>query len=100
MESFSGNEDRDESIGMLILESLLNSTIDSITKFDLAYNKSWFWCPLTSEERSGSVDFLAEILSKQAILQNLNLGFNSFSSSATQSILTKIADHPSTGSKF
>ena len=47
MRRFSDNCDRDQSIGELILESLLSSNIDSITDLNLVDNSSWFELPDT-----------------------------------------------------
>ena len=93
-------KDREENIGELVLETLLNSSIDSITDLNLGSNYSWFYHPDTEEERSGNVDLLAELISKQAGLICINLACNCFSSNATQTILTRIAEHPSTYNKL
>ena len=47
MNKFSADEDRHENIGELILETLLNSSINSITDLNLSDNKSWFEHPDT-----------------------------------------------------
>ena len=83
MNNFSYGSDRDENMGELVLEALLNSNIQSITDLDLSYNRSWFENPVTQEERTGSVELLAEIISRQYGLQNINLVYNFFSSNAT-----------------
>ena len=44
---FSHNKDRDENIGEIVLETLLNSNIESITDLNLGGNYSWFWDPNT-----------------------------------------------------
>ena len=62
MNRFSEDKDREENICELILESLLNSNITSITDLSLHYNYSWFWNPETTEERSSNVDLLAELI--------------------------------------
>ena len=54
MGSFSGNEDGESNIGELILESLLNSSIISITNLNLSGNESWF----------RNIDILAELISR------------------------------------
>ena len=71
---FSADEDREENIGELILETLLSSNVDTITDLDLSGNSSWFKHPDTGEERSSNVDLLTELISKQTEIQNLNLG--------------------------
>ena len=81
--SFSDDEDRGENIGELVLECLLGSRIDSIEDLNLSSNESWFKHPVTKEERSGNIALLAELLSKQAGLMQIYLGFNAFSSTAT-----------------
>ena len=83
MEGFSCNLDRNENIGELVLEILLGSNIDSISNLNLDRNSSWFENPITNEERSGNVDRLAELISKQANLIRIYLSYNSFSSNAT-----------------
>ena len=42
MRNFSSGEDDHENIGELILEILLNSSIDTITVLDFACNRIWF----------------------------------------------------------
>ena len=81
--SFSFDKDRDENLGELFLETLLSSSIDSITDLILGGNSSWFQHPDTKEERSVNVDLLAELISKQISLQQIDLSYNKFSSSAT-----------------
>ena len=93
MESFSLNRDYNENIGELILEALLTSNIDSIINLNLRNNNSWFKHP-------SNVDLLAEVITKQSGIKHINLSFNSFSSNATQKMLTRIADYPSTTSKL
>ena len=44
---FSRDNDRDENIGELVLETLLSSSIDSVTDLNLGGNKSLFWHPET-----------------------------------------------------
>ena len=100
MNRFSGDEDRDENIGELVLETLLNSNINSIIDLNLGDNSSWFKHPDTEEERSSNVDLLAELISKQAGLQRISLYENSFSSNATQTIVTRIADDMSTSTNL
>ena len=87
-------------MGELVLETLLSSNVDSIIDLNLSDNNSWFWHPVTKEERSDNVDLLAELISKQTALQHLNLRNNGFSSNATQTILTRIAERPSTRNKL
>ena len=93
MDMFSSDKDVNENIAEVVLEALLTSSIDSIANLNLSCNKSWFKHP-------GNADLLAEIISKQASIQHIHLSSNYFSSDATQKILTKIADHPSTTSKL
>ena len=45
MDTFSVNNDREQNIGELVLESLLCSDIDSITDLNLVSNSSWFKHP-------------------------------------------------------
>ena len=85
MEYFSFDKDRDHSIGELVLETLLSYNVDSIIDLNLGCNESWF-------SHSGNVDLLTELISRQTRLQIINLRYNRFSSSATQTLLTKIAD--------
>ena len=92
MEGFSHDKDRYQNIGELVFETLLNTSVNSIIDLNLDNNKSWFWQPDTKEERSGNIDLLAELISRQTRLQNINLSYNQFSSNATQILLTKIAD--------
>ena len=88
-----------ENIGELILEPLLSSNIDSITELSLARNFSWFKHPDSEQERAG-LDLLAELISKQAGLQYIDLSENWFTSNATQKVLTRIAEHHSTYNKL
>ena len=83
MRSFSGYVDINENISEIILEAILSSNIQSITDLNINENPSWFKHPDTQEDRSGSVDLLVELISKQPGLQHLNLGVNFFSSQAT-----------------
>ena len=62
MKEFSGDQDKGENIGELVLETLLNSSIDSITEIYFDSNSSWFWHPVTGEERSGNVNLLTELI--------------------------------------
>ena len=52
--------------------------------------------PKTSEERSGNIELLVELITKQAGLNQINLNNNFFSSNSTKTVLSTIADHPST----
>ena len=85
MNGFSGNRDRDQNIGELVLETLLICSVDSIIDLYLDVNSSWFKHP-------GNVDLLAELISRQTRLQILSLSYNDFSSNAAQTLLTKITD--------
>ena len=42
LQRFSGNNDHDINIGELVLEILLNSSIDTIIDLNLSENRSWF----------------------------------------------------------
>ena len=85
MDYFNLNQDHDQNIGELVLEILLNYSVDSIIDLNLGNNESWFKHP-------GNVDLLTELISRQTRLQILSLSRNYFSSNATQTLLTKIAD--------
>ena len=74
MAEFSGDSDREENIGELVLETLLNSDINTITDLNLSLNSSWFKHPDTGEERPSNVELLAELITKQASIKHLNLG--------------------------
>ena len=63
-------------------------------------NESWFMDPGMGEERTGNINLLAEIISKQADLQKINLSRNAFSSNATSTIMAKIAENPNTNLKL
>ena len=92
MKQFSLNEDRDENMGELILESLLGSNIDSIIDLNFSFNNSWFYHPDTKKERTGNIDLLTELITKQVSLIHLYLDFNYFSSDATKKIFTTITN--------
>ena len=89
---FSYKNDRDQNIGELVFESLLNTNVDSIIDLNLGLNYSWFWRPYKKKERSGNIDLLAMLISKQTSLQKFDLRDNKFSSNATLTLLTQIAD--------
>ena len=74
MLEFSMNNDYVENIGELVLESLLSSKIDTIKNLNLGDNMSWFYKSDTREESSDKINLLAELISKQAGLQEINLG--------------------------
>ena len=74
MNEFSADKDREVNIGELVLEILLSSNVNTITDLDLSGNSSWSKHPDTGNERSSNVDLLAELISKQAEIQHLNLG--------------------------
>ena len=61
---YSRNEDTNEKIGEPVLEILLNSSIDTITVLNFYGNSYWFKHPRISEENSGNVDLLVELISK------------------------------------
>ena len=58
MYGFSADRDRETNFGELVLETLLNSNIESITHLYLEYNRSWFSHPVT-------VDLLLELITMQ-----------------------------------
>ena len=66
---------REVNMCALILEPLLNSNIDSIADLNLFNNTEWF-----SFSQQGGIDsnvvLLAELITKQAGLQKINLGDN------------------------
>ena len=72
MYRFSSDNVENENIGELVLEILMSSSIDSITDLNLRMNSSWF----TGEARSGNIDLLVELITKQTGLQKINLGGN------------------------
>ena len=47
MQEFSGNKDKVENIGELVLETLLSYNIDRIVNLNLGENTSWFKHPDT-----------------------------------------------------
>ena len=49
MNMFSKDSDNNDKIGELVLESLLNSSIDTITDLNFGWNLSWFK-PCTKEQ--------------------------------------------------
>ena len=63
MRVFSGKDD-DDNIGELVLEILLNSSIDTIIDLNLSENRSWFKNPRTREDKLGNVDLLLELILK------------------------------------
>ena len=64
MSKFSGEKDQDQNIGELVLETLLNSRINTIIFLNLSKNFSWFWHPVTNEERFENVNLMSELISK------------------------------------
>ena len=62
MNRFSKHKDREENIGELVFETLLNANIETITDLDLSCNYSWFLNPVTREERSSNIDLLVELI--------------------------------------
>ena len=92
MYAFSGDSDREQNIGELVFETLLNASVDSLIELDISCNESWFSNPSTREERTDNVSLLSELISRQTRLRVNNLNAISFSSTATQTLLTKIAD--------
>ena len=85
MNRFSADQEKDENIGELVLETLLSYSVNSIIDLNLGCNQSWFKHP-------GNVDLLTELISRQTCLQIISLNCNRFSSNATHTLLTKIAD--------
>ena len=83
MNYFSNDSDRNENIGELVFDILLGSNIYSISYLYLDGNGSWYKNHTTKEERSGSVDGLAEFISKQTNLIHIYLSWNHFSNNAT-----------------
>ena len=77
MHSFSSWSDSEQSIGELILETLLNFTVDSLIELNLGENKSWF------KQRSANIALLSELISRQTRLRIISLSKNEFSSIAT-----------------
>ena len=71
MEYFSHDSDRENNMGEIILESILSSNIDSINDLNLGFNNSWF-----SEDRSGNIDLLALLMTKQTYFKHINLAGN------------------------
>ena len=104
MEEFSRyNESDGKNVGETILESLLSSNIDSITDINLGCNRTWFnksGSHGTLLEICSNVNLVSELISKQAGIHHINLRYNLFTSNATKTIVTKIADHTSTISKL
>ena len=66
MYKFSKNNYFIENINMgkLVLETLLSSTINSITDLNLADNESWFWHSPMEENSQSNVDRLLALISK------------------------------------
>ena len=87
-------------MGEIVLETLLASNIETITDLNLRGNLSWFNHPITKEERTSNVNLLADLISKQAELQKLDLSVNYFSLNATKTIMTVIADTSGTVNKL
>ena len=92
MKNYSSNVDKDQNIGELIFETLLNYRVDTIVELNLSINQSWFMHPGTHEERTGNIDHFTEFISRQTHLQIIDLSWNELSSNATLTLLTKIAD--------
>ena len=83
----------EKNIGELVLEALVTSNIDTIVDLNLRQNIQWF-------ERPGNISLLVEVITKQTVIQQIDLHWNCFSIVATYKILTSIADHPSTTNKL
>ena len=91
LDSFSRNIDSNESVGEIILEALLNSSISTIQYLNLNSNRSWFGNYDT--DREGAVEMLTEVISNMtSSLQILNLKWNIFSSVSFEKLVTKIAE--------
>ena len=100
MSEFCDGQDREENMGEHILEALLSANIDTINDLNIGSNEIWFIDPVTLEERSGNVDLLIELITKQAGFQHLNIGGNHFSCNATLKIFRGIAEHNNTLNKL
>ena len=66
MYSFSYNQN--DNAGELVLETLLDSSLDTIIDLNLGDNETWFRHPETKEERSTNVELLTELISRQTRL--------------------------------
>ena len=64
MDRFSDRFDCNESLGEIILEALLNSSITKIQYLNLSRNHSWFKNTNTGEYRIGVIDLLTEVICK------------------------------------
>ena len=95
LNSFSGTyfkRDDDESVGEIILESLVNSTITTIQELDMGGNRSWFQKNFRSD-REGYIEMLNEIISKQvSSLRKLNLSRDSLSSRSNQMLFKTLVE--------
>ena len=86
------------NFGENVFETLLNSNIDCITDLNLSSNRFWFQ-PRTND-KPNNFNLLAELISKQTGIEHIDLSTNFFSTSATNAIVTTIADHPSLSDKL
>lgn len=59
LSNFSTDDIFEESLGELVLQCLLSSSIDSIIDLDLGGNASWF-----EDERESNVELLADVCIK------------------------------------
>ena len=84
MYRLSYNREKDQNIGELVFEILLNSRVESITDLNFGNNTSWFM----GEEKSGNIDLMTEFISRQTNLQTFYFNRNELSSNATKKILT------------
>lgn len=101
MDSFrTKNPDINVNIGEIVLKTLLDSNVNSITNLNLRNNRSWFWDFGSYKERFGNVELLTELISKQACLQHLDIGSGLYSSNATKTVLKMISNNPSTHNKL
>ena len=64
LENFSLDQDGVESVGEILLESLLNSSICTIQHFNIGGNSSWFK-KNAREDREGAVEKLMEVIKNQ-----------------------------------
>jgi len=58
MYRFSDDRDRETNFGELVMETLLNSNIETIIDLNLGYNSSWFYHPDTKEEVGDNLELL------------------------------------------
>ena len=61
---FSAYQDLEENMGGIILDALLDSSINSLRTLNFRNNRSWFEHPATGEERKDNVGKLDEVIGK------------------------------------